>query len=488
MLRPNSAKDLVIFPLSDVEEGRQILSPWFPILTGILNSIVAAYLVCRIPKSPVHGLDKLFLFTLAYLVLALVAGAIGCFLYWRPNRSGSRGFLIMVVLASAAAWVWLPAVVLLFLSGSLWMILFTVFAAVILAAAVRPLIFVNPASSVLEAGPAALFEKTLQPIPHDSKSLKLALCLYAAGFALKAGDIFTAGILFAVCAFTVTWQLTFPENDPERPDTFRRKAVARLLWHLLPAIPVTFVALLLWNRSPVVMSAGHDFWLQTGTVAASTARQQKKQKAARQPGVGAPGYQSIILWTPPEKKDFVLPSPIRPTLSLGSLAKPLVLRFSGAYWYFQAPYHEPGRRARTSLATPLTANIRSSNFIPLIMEAHQKLGFAFTPDCCKAIRVEMENCDKLPGEMFMGLMLADSSSVGRGSHRQPDLYLGTQQIVQTASIVQSSCSQKTEVLTFPIAKSSKRKFDELKILFALDPRRADIGAKVAVKQFEFVPR
>lgn len=494
MIRVQSSDALSIVSSTGAEQIRPPISLWFPLLTGVLDVLAAAYLLSRIPKSAAAGLDKVLLLTLVYVVLALSAGAAGCLLYWRPSEVRRYRFLTLLMVASAASWVWLPAVVLFCLEGSLWAIPLLIIAAVVLAAGVRPLALAEDRGTAFEAIPSELFARTLQPIPRDTKPLKLTLCIYGAGFALKEGDIFIAALLLAICAFTATWQLIFPENDPVSSGERRRRAVARLLWHLFPAIPITFFALLLWNQNSAFPGTTHGFWFMSRTVAASTAPQKKGKKSVKQAGVGAPGFQSIILLPPPEKKDFVLLSPVRPTLTFGSLAKPLVLHFSGDYWYFQPPYHRPGPKARMSRATPLTVNVHSSNFVPLIMEAHQKLGFAFTPDCCREIRVGVKNCDKLSGEMYLGLMLADSTAAaaaaaGSAARKRPDLYLGTQPIPSSSLNGQNGCSQNMQVLTFPVNRtSSKRKFDEIKILFAVDPRRAEIGAKVAVQQFEFVPR
>jgi len=83
-----------------------------------------------------------------------------------------------------------------------------------------------------------------------------------------------------------------------------------------------------------------------------------------------------------------------------------------------------GTRAHVARGSPLTVNIRSNNHIPLIMEAHQSLGAAIPLACCRDLQVTIENSDNAPGIIAIGVLLTDSSSLGK-----PTFYLGQQTVV-----------------------------------------------------------
>lgn len=119
------------------------------------------------------------------------------------------------------------------------------------------------------------------------------------------------------------------------------------------------------------------------------------------------------------------------------------------------------------------------------MEAHQALGAAIPLACCREMQVTIENSDNAPGIIAIGVLLTDSTSLGK-----PTSYLGQQTIVSTEpSHFTMKSSPVPEVLHFPIPNHSRiEEFDEITIVFFPDAERPYTGAKIAIKQFDLVPR
>jgi hypothetical protein len=181
----------------------------------------------------------------------------------------------------------------------------------------------------------------------------------------------------------------------------------------------------------------------------------------------------------------VAPSPSRTSLQgLRMPTKPMVIPFQGAYWYFRPRGHGPGSSTHVAHGNPLTMDIRSSDFVPLVMEAHQDLGAAIPLACCREIQVTIQNNDNTRGAIALGVLLTDSTSLGK-----PTLYLDQQPVL---SAEPSHFSFKSlpalEVLRFAIPHHPKiQRFDEITVIVFPDSERARTGAKIAITQFALLP-
>jgi len=467
-------------------------SPRPAIVAGVLGALDAAFLLCRAPRPPVPFATnrELLLRASAYVLAAALAGALCSSFFWKRFAAAFRRSLPVVALSSAAASVWFCPAVLLFRQDSLWMVPVTAVAAATLAASWRAIVPLNPTAGTLETDRTELFAQTLQPLPRSPWSFGLALCIYGACFELHDRDIVTASAMFGLCGFVFAWQLTLAGNDSTPDRVLRNRASLRLLRAALPAILVAFLALLAWNprhNQPIAAgSASPDNSDRSGGDSSKT----KPDESSAAGAVGFPGYQSIILWPISEKKAFILPPPPGIATSLDRIAKPLVIAFDGAYWYFQPPQKAPGPDAKIARGNPIAANVRSTNSFPLTMEAHQKLGTRVSLACCSAIQIEIESCDNLPGDMLLGVVLANSAATGRAFPSTRNLDLGLQPLIANrAAPVATGCTPTAQTLRFPVPHPSPmRKFDEIKVIFAPDPKRGDVGAKIAVKAFELIPR
>ncbi len=323
-----------------------------------------------------------------------------------------------------------------------------------------------------------MFADTLASAPRQWHGYLIALCIYATGYALLDRSNLTAGAVCATAAFLFAWNWNLAPDDRRRSSD-KRRAALRLVRVTLPAILATAWALM--------MGAEHRDAAAEAAALAGGGGGDAAKRVVNLPtgGLGADGYESIVLWQYPEKNRIIAPVPVRNTLWAPGDHKPLVIRFDGEYWYFQPPGLGPGRRAHQAHGTPVDVHIQSTNDLPLTMEAHQRLGSAIRLSRCADIEVGLENRDNVPGTIAMALLLRDSSQPGRAS-----VYLGSQTLetsvpprfaIKTASVA--------ETLRFPVpAEGSIRKFDEITVLLLPDIEHKRVGPKIAIRQFELIPR
>jgi hypothetical protein len=163
----------------------------------------------------------------------------------------------------------------------------------------------------------------------------------------------------------------------------------------------------------------------------------------------------------------------------------MVIRFDGAYWYFQPPDTRPGRTAHQAHGTPLAVNIQSNNSFPLMMEAHQRLIGPVRLSHCSEIDVEIQNRDNLPGELSLAVLLADS-----GLPSAPSLYLGEREIeTSLPAFFSFKAAPVSETLRFAIpATGTIRRFDDITVILLSDEGHMMTGPKIAIDQFRLLPR
>jgi len=212
---------------------------------------------------------------------------------------------------------------------------------------------------------------------------------------------------------------------------------------------------------------------------------RKPAHPAKEAGSGVSGYESIILWPAPEKKQIFAPLPAWSLSLAEQAAKPLVIRFDGVYWYFQEPEKRPGPHAHQAHGNPVALDIEARNFAPLQMEAHQNLGSPIRLTRCREIQVAIENRNGGPGGLSLGVLLTDSASRGK-----PTLSLGQQPV---ASSLPGEFLNKpaavSQTLRFRVPASARiRKFDEITVLFQPDGQDFKVGPRIAIREFQLIPR
>jgi hypothetical protein len=481
MASPLEADGFALLDKPDQRSARASLA--FLLLAGLTNALIAAYFLCPIPQHPGQTLASLAARALIYVALAALAGTSGAWLYWKRSYTRFRPELRfpfrLFALATAAGWVWTPAVVLLSRQDSPASAALSVLGAAIMGWSLRRAISTHfdRHDAPPQFGRAEIFSSYLQPMPHDAAGLVIALAIYAAGYAWHDRSNLLACALLAPCAFLVAWRRSEPrirnsdgdENAAQRDRQVRRRLAAAAI----PALIVTLFALMLGIRPPRTMEAG--------SIGPTAARATPAKQAAAD---SLSGYQSIILWPPTQAKQVVAPLPRTSILSTQH-AQPTIIRFDGSYWFFQPPEKRPGRRAHVAQGTPLAANIQSNDAMPLLMEANQQLGTEMPLDGLRAVEVSIRNHDNHPGSVQLGVLLSDSST-----HDKASVYLGEQPIVSTEprGFTQKSAAV-TEVLHFPVPTTARlQHFDEITVIFLPDIEHRWINPKIAIDQFELLPR
>jgi hypothetical protein len=446
---------------------------------GLVNATIAALLLCRLPESHVPSLRALILRATAYVLLSAAAGIAGAYFYW---RRASRFYhlhapmaFMEYALVCAAGWVWVPAAVLLSTQDSRATALTGALGGLLLGVGLRKGIPPEEDSGArhLSVTENEMFAATLQSVPREVRGYVIAGLIYAAGYAQHDGMHLLAGLLCAAAAFLFAWNWMQPSRDTA--DCVRRDAGQRLALAGPLAILVTAWALLLGvaHRNASVQAAY------------AAGRESDQRSSPREPSLGAGGFESVILWPFPPKKQIIPPLPA-PRNYLGmEKSRPLTIRFDGAYWYFQPPETQPGRTAHQAHGTPLTANIQSVNTLPLMMEAHQRLIGPVRLSRCGEIDVQIQNRDNLPGPLSIALLLGDSQFPSR-----PGLYLGKKEVeTSLPGFFYYKPAPVFETVRFAIpAAASLRKFDQITVLLLPEIAHSTVAPKIAIEQFELFPR
>jgi hypothetical protein len=462
----------------------------YVVTAGLVNASIAAFLLFRLPASQEPSLHSLAIRAFIYVAGAVLAGMAGARFYWNqfsiPFTTDPPLSFLLFALVNANAWVWVPAVVLLSRQDSPASAAFSALAAALLANGLRRMI-PTAARTLHRQSPAAEFESgemfaaTLRTAPREAHGYVIALCIYATGYFLINQFYLNAGAPLAIGAFLFAWKLTLePAPTPISNETNTR-AAQRLAQVAAAAVLVTLFVML--------YGIGHRNRVDAAKLALANSQGGDASRTNRRPGTvnfsGISGYESIILWPVPEKKQITAPLPQKISTFADRTAKPLVIRFDGPYWYFQPPGKQPGPRAHQAQGNPLAVNIEANNFIPLEMEAVQNLGAPIRLARCREIQLDLENRDNLRGPIALGIVLTDSSARGK-----PSLSLG-EQIVLSSEAAQFSVklSPVDEVLRFPIpSHAAIRKFDRITVLYLPGLEHWQTGAKIAIEQFELIPR
>jgi hypothetical protein len=457
------------------------------LVAGSLGTFLVEFSLCQWPAP--HPLSpKAALFKAAtYVSIAVLSGAAINRFLWFPSRMAPSVSLSLFTIASAIGWIWIPSVVLLSRQRSIVALLIAAIAAVIMASGLRKIM---PAGTrVRPHGPLPglwkereLFAEYLNTAPREMHGFMIAVCLYGGLFAWHGKSFLVASFLMALCAFMFSWKIRGDTPHALENRENRSRAALRLARATSTAVLVT-MGLLLLGLPHGAFSGAMGVSARNRTPSGRRVPQQHKGTA--NPASGLSGYERIILWPLPEKKKIVAPTPSKFLHAGFNMSKPMTIPFAGAYWYFQPRANGVGTRPHVARGSPLTVNIRSTNHIPLIMEAHQALGAAIPLVCCREMQMTIENSDNAPGTIAVGILLTDSTSLGK-----PTFYLGQQAVLSTEpGRFTVKASPVPEVLHFPIPDHARiEEFDEITIVFFPDAERPYTGAKIAIKQFDLVPR
>jgi hypothetical protein len=460
------------------------------VLAGLANAAIVAFLIFHLPATREPTLKALCVRALLFVAGAVFAGLAGSRFYWNRSSATIRSEASLsfrhFALVNAEAWVWVPAIVLLSRQDSPNSAVLSALGAALLANGLRRALprvtdLQNRQTSAIEFEEHEMFAATLHTPPREAHGYVIAFSLYCTGFLLIEHFYLAAGIPLALSTFLAVWKLTNGSGSVPRSVEKNTHASLRLASVAAAAIVVTLFVLLI--------GIGHRRRVEAANVAlaerSNAGNGGKPQKPLRASAAGIGGYESVILWPAPEKKQIVAPQPASISPFATRTARPLVIHFDGSYWYFQPPDKRPGANAHQAHGSPLAVNIEANNFFPLIMEAVQGLRSTVRLARCREIQVSIENRDNVRGVISLGVVLTDRTAPG-----EPSLSLGLKPVV-TSEPGQFSIktSPAAEMLQFAIPEHANiRKFDEIAVLVIPDAGHFEVGPKIAIEQFDLLPR
>jgi hypothetical protein len=450
---------------------------------GLLNSIIVAVLLCRLPESNTPSWTMVMVRAIVYVLLGALAGVTGAWFYWKRSSAGDQLTPLIsfrrFALVCAASWIWVPAIVLLAAQESSFAVGIAGLGGAILAIGLRkniPLVD-GPRRDDADFSEKEMFVESLSTPAGRPQGYVIALCVFAGAWALCDRSTAAACALLAFAAFVFVWELILSPSR-SRAGWGNRHAALRLARIALVAVLVTAWALLdgVDHRNVAVANGG--------VFAGANERASKRAVNVLDPASDLSGYESIVLWPVPEKKQIIPPLPARPNLLAPGTFKPLIIRFDGPYFYFQAG-RRPDSASHQAQGTPLAVHIEASNSIPLSIEARQTLSTAIPIARCREMAVDIQNRDNQPGLIAMAVLLRDSSNP-----RKQGLYLGEQPIESTQPMQFTFKSAPVfETLRFAVpAHASLRAFDEITVMLLPDVNHALVGPKIAIRDFQLMPR
>ncbi|HWE84329.1 MAG TPA: hypothetical protein VG267_05255 [Terracidiphilus sp.] len=450
----------------------------FVVIAGIVNALISGFLLCRLPDAHAPTLSSLLLRAACYVALGAVAGIAGAWIYWNhpasPFRDTAPVNFRLFVLLCAAGWIWMPALIIFSEQATAITAFIAAIAAFALAAGLRtvPLDFApaRPSAPPWRDTQSDLFADAFLRPQFDGVGLIVALAIYLGGVTIADRSYMTASLLLALAGFLIGWLRTVQRREPA-PHGFVR-ATLRLAIFVLPAVLLTTWALLtgVAHRNRVAAEAAAE---------AADGAPKATRKAASSAAHGLGGYESVILWPYPEKKQIVAPLPLQSSLLAPGTTRPFTIQFDGMYWYLQPPDQRPGPDTHQAHGSPLGIRIASNNSLPLIMEARQRLATPIPLARCGQIDVDIENREQRVSVIGLALILEDSTA---SPHEQ--IVVGRQRIV-------SGDPDQAALQTFHFKlppPSRFRRFDGITLMLLPEMQSASQGPRIAIRELRLYPR
>lgn len=454
----------------------------FMLTAGLLNAVIAAWILCRLPDDYFPSLASLLARAVFCVAVTALAGVGAARFYWNraphPPASTRHVKFATFALASAAGWVWIPSAMFLSTQNSPASALIAAIGAALLGIGLRKAIPAAPQPQE-ESG---MFVAILRKPRFEAAGYVIAASLYLAFLAFAARQNVNAGAPLAVGAFLFAWAMTRESRPVESADVQTRSAARRLIRAAVLAVLLTLYALLsgvqLRNEKAARAAAA-----AAANGARATAGHGNND--AQGGGNGLMAWKSVVLWPAPPKKQGIV-APRASLLAIGS-TEPLIIHFVGPYWYFHAPDTEPGPHAHQGQGNPLTQPIVANDFVPLVMEARQNLAAEIPLSRCREIEIALDYRKQESG-ISVALLLANSADPGK-----KQLYLGQQQVVgeweMPADRNASGIQSERKILHFDVpAHAQIRGFDQVLVMFLTDPQHALVGPKIAIEDFRLLPR
>jgi hypothetical protein len=453
--------------------SQQVSSPLvLPMLGSVLATSIIASHVFLPPSRPTLSFQQLLLRTAFELTIAVCIHVATVLSIWRLIRDYVEPSVGTLTVHIWAVVVWLPLITTLTAERSLWI------SCIVPWAFANAITFLNLWSKLPQDDePVAPIDRVfLQPpstpplwralLPYciTVVTMQVGLACLVTGHQWSATALASAGVMLFLVRHPFVQGMAKSRRKFSRFSLLQTAAVFFLIStaltpYLQKAYGLRSLASLLAVRAPLV-------------------------RPATKSAIGS-HYSGVILTLPAKPHPRIEPPRASHEPSLSSaLSKPVIIPFDGVYWYFKQPDTRPAADARIQQGDPIKANVRSTDYHELAMEAHQALLNPISADCCRAMRVDLLNGDDRPGTIRIELRLRDTSNNSGSS-----LLLGS--IAIPSSQLQHIALNRPPVpesLRFQMpSKAHGMRFDEITVVIKPSSDRALAGSKIAIENFVLVP-
>jgi hypothetical protein len=456
-----------------VAKQRSLPLAWPLAVSGVATALVAGF-VCSPPAHKLHSWGQILSLATAYVLLAAGVHVLAIWSVCRVREESEASSWRLMLSLIWAAWivvVWLPLLALLTAEHSPWVSLILPVTAIFAVLLLRWRGANASAQLEFEQAPEprALFHipertelwRTLLPAAGAALALELGITMLAAGHAWTAGCLLGAAAIYPLRRFPQRKQDALTSD---RSANRAASANSVVVWLLLVLALMPFMA------------------TYAESVLAGLIHIDTHSRPIRPPQLGhgkSSGFVGLILVPPPVPHPIVAPIASDATSILPG--KPQVIPFDGAYWYFKSPEADPGPTPHMMRGDPVKNRIRSTDNLPLIMEAHQKLGRPLAMSCCGTLRVDVTNADTVAGPIAVEVILHETA----GKSRAMNAALG-QQYLKT-SLVSPMPLKRPPVddsVSFPLPSYlHTRSIDAITVRIQPGRMRSLAGAQVAIKDF-----
>jgi hypothetical protein len=453
--------------------AQQVSSPLvLPMLGSILTTSIIASLLILPPSRPTLSFQQLLLRAAFDLTIAVCIHVVTVWSIWRLIRDYVEPSVGTLTVHIWAVVVWLPLITTLTAERSLWI------SCIIPWAFANAVTFLNlwsqcpqddepiaPVGRVFLQPPSTPpLWRALLPYCITVVTMQAGLVSLGAGHPWSATALISAGLMLFLVRHPFVQGMANSRRRFSRFSLLQTAAVFFLIStaltpYLQKAYGLSSLASLLAVRAPIV-------------------------RPATKSAIGS-HYSGVILTLPVKPHPHIKPPTASDETNFSSaLAKPVIIPFDGVYWYFKQPDTRPAADARIQQGDPIQANVRSTDYRELAMEAHQTLLDPISGDCCRALRIDLLNGDNRPGPIRIEILLRDTSGKPGSS-----LLLGS--IAIPSSQLQHIALDRPPVhesLRFQMpAKAHGRRFDEITVIIKPSSDRALAGSKIAIQNFVLVP-
>src|ERR1700761_1031145 len=453
--------------------AQQVSSPLvLPMLGSVLATSIIASLLILPPSRPTLSFQQLLLRAAFDLTIAACIHIVTVWSIWRLIREYVEPSVGTLTVHIWAVVVWLPLITMLTAERSLWI------SCIIPWAFANAVTFLNlwsqlpqddepvaPAGRVFLQPPSTPpLWRALLPYCITVVTMQAGLVSLLTGHPWSATALISASLILFLVRHPLVQRVSKSRSRFSRFSLLQTAAVFFLIStaltpYLQKAYGLSSLASLLAVRAPIL-------------------------RPAPKFAMGS-HYSGVILTLPIKPHPRIQPPTVSDLTNLSSaLAKPVIIPFDGVYWYFKQPDTRPAADAHIQRGDPIQANVRSTDFRALAMEAHQTLLDPISGDCCRALRIDLLNGDSRPGTIRIEILLRDTSGTPGSS-----LLLGS--IAIPSSQLQHIALDRPPVhesLRFQMpAKAHGKRFDEITVIIKPSSERALAGSKIAIQNFVLVP-